>query len=97
VDAVGGLLRVFRFQADNVVAVVPDRARHVFQRLPASKPHLGDLAGLHAFDQELCFDESQRTNFTGNIKVNVYCRIILFFDNFIHCIYLLRFGLITKV
>ena len=80
-DAVGGLLRVFRFQADNVVAVVPDRARHVFQRLPASKPHLGDLAGLHAFDQELCFDESQRTNFTGNIKVNLYLLVKVRFDH----------------
>ena len=87
-NAVGGLIRAFRLQAEDTVAMVVDRTGDVFQRFGALEADFSGLSRLHAFDQKFCFDKSKGTNFSCNIDKEVYRLILTVFYSVIHCSYL---------
>lgn len=81
-DAIGGAIFRFRFEAENRVADLLDGTRYVVQRFPSLQANLGDFARSHLFDKQLGPNKSHRTHLICDVQFAVRGRIFPFFVQF---------------
>jgi len=74
--AVRRFRRVLGHKFKNIMAVLCDRARHIVQGLAAFETDFRRLSGIHALNQQLGFDESQRTDFGSYINEKISITVL---------------------
>ena len=67
-DAVGGAVLFFGFEAEHRMSVVADRAGDVFKGFGAFQTHLSDFTRRHPLQQKFSSYKSERTYFVCYVE-----------------------------